>query len=46
MPFRRVSDSRGGAKIVLVKEGLLVKRLKSPEIKIDETTFFSRVDSL
>ena len=39
-PFvRTYRDNRGGGKIVLIKQGLIVNRLKQLEIKISETIF-------
>ena len=36
-PFRRDTNSKGGGKIVFVKEGLIAKRLKEIETKSSET---------
>ena len=36
-PFRRDRDSKGGGKMVFIKNGLIVKRIKDLETKISET---------
>ena len=36
-PFRRDRNSKGGGKMVFVKNGLIAKRIKSLETKISET---------
>ena len=38
LPFRRDSNSKGGSKLVFVKNGLTAKRVKDIETKVSETT--------